>query len=238
MLRQQSVSYSTSDAHYGGSHLSPQARVARPSMLIVLGALTGLLLGALTRWVDNLPDGWRSVALIGAPWLGLAFALGALTVLWGGRRVAAAIGGAVATVGAVLGYYGYMHVVEHEANAYYLAHYLTFWLVPALLGGPLFGAAGAAWRDGSARLKALAVGLLGAVCVGEGGLDTLASLGAQRSADAVSVAELALGLVLPLVLLRARTRRLIAYGTIAGCGLVGVVGLRLIASLLTMLNRP
>ncbi len=161
-------------------------------MLIALGALAGLLLGALTRWVDNLPDGWRSLALIGSPWLGLAFALGALTVLWGGRRVVAAIGGAVATVGAVLGYYGYMHVVEHEANAYYL----TFWLVPAVLGGPLFGLAGAAWHDGSARLKALAVGLLGALCVGEGGLDTLASLGAHHSADAVSVAELALGLTL------------------------------------------
>jgi len=213
-------------------------QMARPVALIALGALAGLLLGALTRWIDNLPDGWRSLALIGAPWLGLAFALGALAVLWGARRVVAAVVGAVTTVGTVLGYYGYMRVVEHEANAHYLAHYLTFWLVPALLGGALFGLAGAVWRSGQGRMKALAVGLLSAVCAGEGGWTTLRFLSAHHSVDVVPVMELALGVVLPLVLARAWRDRLAAYGTTIGLGLVGAICLRLLASLLTALNRP
>ncbi|MCA1599633.1 MAG: DUF6518 family protein, partial [Chloroflexi bacterium] len=148
------MSYSSPDTRRPNAPIgvSPSARprtarhqIARP---LALGALIGLLLGALTRWIDNLPDGWRSLALLGAPWLGLAFALGALAVLWGARSRVAAVVGAVATVGAVLGYYGYMRVVEHQANGSYLAHYLTFWLVPALFGGALFGLAGAVWRGG------------------------------------------------------------------------------------------
>jgi len=237
-VKQQPVSYSTSGAYHtqrGDTPVgvSPWTCATR---LVVLGALTGLALGALTRWVDNLPDGWRSLALIGAPWLGLAFLLGAFAVLWGARSRVAAVVGAVATVGAVLGYYGYMRIVEHEANAYYLAHYLTFWLVPALLGGPLFGAAGAVWRGGHGPIKAGAVGLLSAVCVGEGGWETLRLLSTsfQRQADVVNVAELALGLALPLVLLHVWRDRLLAYGTIAVFALIGAACLRLIATLLAV----
>jgi len=73
------------------------AGVARFS---VRGMFAGLALGALTRWIDNLPEGWRSLALIGSPWLGLAFALGAFMVLQGGRGRGAAIVGAVATIAA------------------------------------------------------------------------------------------------------------------------------------------
>ncbi len=211
------------------------ARVARFS---VRGIFAGLGLGALTRWIDNLPEGWRSLALIGGPWLGLAFALGAFIALRGDRSRGAAIVGAVATIGVVLGYYGYMIVVEHQANGFYLAHYLTFWLVPALLGGALFGLAGAVWRRGHGRLAALAVGLLSAVCAGEGGWTTLRFLGSHHSIDVVTLAELALGLALPFVLLRMGRDRLLAYGTTISLGVVGVVCLRLIASLLTLLNRP
>lgn len=217
---------------------SMRRQVARPLALIALAALAGLLLGALTRWIDNLPDGWRSLALIGAPWLGLAFALGALTVLWGGRGRSAALVGTIATICTVLGYYGYMIVVEHQANGSYLAHYLTFWLVPALLGGALFGLAGAVGRGAQGRMKALAVGLLSAVCAGEGGWTTLRFLSAHHSVDVVTVMELALGVALPLVLVRAWRDLLFAYSTTIGLGLVGVICLRLLASLLTVLNRP
>jgi len=236
-VKQQSAPYLAPDT-CGRDTLAGVSLPPRVMCLIVSSMIAGLALGALTRWVDNLPDGWRSLALIGGPWLGLAFALGALTVLWGGRGRSAALVGAVATVGAVLGYYGYMIVVQHQANGSYLAHYLTFWLVPALLGGALFGLAGAVWRGAQGRTKALAVGLLSAVCAGEGGWTTLRFLSAHHSVDVVPVMELALGVALPLVLAPARRDRLVAYGTTIGLGLVGVLCLRLLASLLTLLNQP
>ncbi|MDQ2830893.1 MAG: DUF6518 family protein [Chloroflexota bacterium] len=236
-MKQQSVPYLAADTRCGDTPVgvSPWSRAAR---VIMLGVFVGLALGALTRWIDTLPEGWRSLALIGAPWLGLAFALGALTVLWGGRGRSATLVGASATICTVLGYYGYMIVVEHQANGAYLAHYLTFWLVLALLGGALFGLAGAVWCGGQGRMKALAVGLLSAVCVGEGGWTTLRFLSAYHAVDVVPVLELALGVVLPLVLARAWRDRLAAYGTTIGLGLVGAICLRLLASLLTALNRP
>ncbi len=131
-----------------------------------------------------------------------------------------------------------MIAVEHQANGSYLAHYLTFWLVPALPGGALFGLAGAVWRGVQGRTKALAVGLLSVVCTGEGGWTTLRFLSGRHAVDVVPVMELALGVALPLVLAPARRDRLVAYGTTSGLGLAGAICLRLLASLLTVLNRP
>lgn len=114
------------------------AGVARFS---VRGMFAGLALGALTRWIDNLPEGWRSLALIGGPWLGLAFALGAFMVLQGGRGRGAAIVGAIATIGAVLGYYGYyskgLPITPGQWQTPTFPRSLIWWLnsnVPALQG--------------------------------------------------------------------------------------------------------
>ncbi len=239
-MKRQPLSHVVSGLRYGDAWPSTSSwpYAVRFFGLITFATLAGLALGALTRWIDSLPEGWRSLALIGVPWFGLAFALGALTVRWRTRSGGAAVVGALATLGAVCGYYGYMHVVEHEANAFYLAHYLTFWLGPALLGGPLFGVAGAVWRGKRGSMKACAAGLLSAICVGEGGWTTARFLSAHQPVDAVNVAELALGLALPFLLVPSRRERLLAYGTTVGLSLCCVGCLWLIASLLTALNGP
>ncbi len=108
----------------------------------LLALWSGCALGIVSRLGDWLPPALAWLVNIGGPWLALAFALGALT-----RSVCqGALYGAFALIGAVVGYYGWMHIVERQANLAYLTSIAAVWFAVAIVGGAVFGTAGASWR--------------------------------------------------------------------------------------------
>lgn len=187
----------------------------------------GVLLGVSSRLGDLLPGALAWPFNMGSPWLAVAFMAGAIGCgLWGG-----AARGAVALVTAVAAYYGYMHYVEGQANLSYLRNIAAPWLGVALVGGPLFGFAGALRRTGSPRARIAAVALLAGALMEESALLLL------RPYNLATRAVISLGLVaavaLPWLLLRDRREALAALGLTAG---FGVAGAGAMAALLVVLR--
>ena len=94
-----------------------------------------------------------------------------------------------------------------------------FWGLGALVGGPVFGVAGRAWRTGPHRQRAIALGLLVAVSVAEGVYNM-----AVLSYPAAGAAFIVAGLLVPLILGRSREDRIGAYVAAVpalGLGLLG-----------------
>jgi len=200
------------------THVPLLAGLRRPSpygWLLALGG--GLALGIVSRLGDGLPPALAWLVNIGGPWLALAFALGALA----GAPRRGLVYGIVTLVSAVAGYYGWMHVVEGQANLAYLVHIAAFWLAVALVGGAVFGLAGAAWRGGRWWPRVIAAALLSATLAGES-VDLLA-----RPYDAAQKAvigiELLAALLLPWLLLRERRATLMA-ALLTGGGAVLALG--------------
>ncbi len=167
--------------------------------LIVL--ISGAALGIVSRLGDGLPPALVWLVNIGGPWLAVAFAMGAR----GRTPRGGAIQGGITLVSAVIGYYGWMHVVEHEANLAYLRHIAAYWLAVAVAGGALFGVAGAVWRRREGWPRVGAVALLSAALAGESALVLLRALGSPDPGQKVVMGiELAVALGLPWALLRER----------------------------------
>ena len=106
--------------------------------------LAGILLGVGTRFAHDLPSEWHWLAKVGAPWLVVAFVVGA------GRRSVArgAFDGACSLVLAIVVYYGIRH--HHSPLG-------LWWLVAAAPGGLAFGALGALWRTRRADVLAASI---------------------------------------------------------------------------------
>ncbi len=83
---------------------------------------------------------------------------------------------------------------------------LVFWGLGALVGGPVFGVAGHAWRAGPHRQRAAALGLLVAVAVAEGIYNAVV-----LEHPAVGAGFVLAGLAVPLVMGRSRDDRVAAY---------------------------
>lgn len=193
---------------------------------IVIGA--GLATGVLTQVGQSvLPGGWSQAANSISPWLLVAFLVGAaMTDL---RR--AAIAGMAALVLALAGYdamilirYGYGPGIGPT----------IFWGVAAFAGGPVFGAAGRAWRTGPHLWRAVALGLLAAVGIGEGIYCAVA-----LSWPAVGAGFGIAGLAMPLVLGRSRDDRIGAYVAAVpamGLGALGYLALTLLSGLTAGIN--
>ena len=125
-------------------------------------ALAGLATGVLTQLGQSvLPDGWSQVANAISPWLIVAFLVGSRMP---DRRWAAGAG--IATL--VLALVGYYAMTELRYGIGGGTSSLLFWGLGAIVGGPVFGIAGLAWRVGPARQRALAIGLVAAVAIAEG----------------------------------------------------------------------
>ncbi len=105
--------------------------------LVALGL--GLCVGALTSVLQaHLDFPWLALVNAVSPWLTTAFVAGALqerlrTALWVG---------AVATAMQVVGYYATAELRGYDASM----TYVVLWSVCAVVGGPVFGAAGFSWR--------------------------------------------------------------------------------------------
>jgi hypothetical protein len=164
--------------------------------------VAGALLGLATRYVYELPREWHWLAQVGVPWLAAAFAVGALA-----RRPArGAVNGAAALVSATVVYYAILAFVQH---AYDVSPVGLGWLVVALPGGAAFGALGAVYAGGRARV--LATALLAASFGGEAILFALLVHHPGRAGTYLLAAAMAV----PFLLLRRARERLAAVGAAA-----------------------
>jgi hypothetical protein len=203
----------------------------------------GLVIGVLTLiGQGHLPGAWQHLANTGGPWLVGAFFIGAFMP---SQRLAATAGLAT-PFGCLLGYYVAAHVfVDASADP----GTVVFWIGVALVGGPLFGLAGHWWRDAGADAswwrdapawgqrwgrwrRAVGAGMLGAVIVAEG-LFLLQVVPAEDRA--AGWAEIAVGLIVPLLLGRSTRDRLLGLAALLPALLLGLVGFALIVLVYTVL---
>jgi hypothetical protein len=123
--------------------------------------LAGLALGVLTLLGQGiLPGSWNHFANSGAVWLLGAFLIGALMPAYAW----AAAAGVLALIGALIGY----SIAARALGFEYPLFYVAFWSGVSVVGGPVFGLAGYAWRFGSLRRRIIGLALLGAVFAAEG----------------------------------------------------------------------
>ena len=160
--------------------------------LTVLAAIpAGLALGVVTQSVDHVDRAFRWIGALGAPWLVLAFALGALAR----GRTAGAAGGAVALVTATGTWYA-LHVAG--AGTGRVAPVAVAWALAAIACGSVFGFAGAHWRAGHAAPVALLAGALAGEAL------VLAGEWPSHVARTLLAAQLAFAAVVPFLLTRER----------------------------------
>jgi hypothetical protein len=182
-------------------------QIPRRPVLLALLAAGGLgLAGRIAVHAGaSLPHGAAIAAVghtavaLGAPWLAVAWAVGAVA----GSRSRAAASGAAALVLGTGGWY--LLTVAAAASGWAAASYAVpvaaAWGAVALGAGSLFGFAGGAWREGNPLERAASVALLSGALAGEALL--LMRTWSGRAADAVLCVELAAGVA---VLLLARRR--------------------------------
>ncbi|MDT0164081.1 DUF6518 family protein [Actinotalea sp. AC32] len=129
----------------------PRAGLGQP---LLIGSSAGLAVGALTSFGQTLLGGTAFAGLGNAvsPWLVLPFAVGVLAR----RDRHASAAGLVACVAQVLGYY----LVADLRGFGVSSTFLVIWAVAGMLGGPLFGWAGRAWRTATGHVRGLGPALL------------------------------------------------------------------------------
>ncbi len=202
----------------------------RPLLLAVAAAVGLGLAGRIAVHAGAaLPHGGAIAAVghtavaLGAPWLAVAWAVGAMA---GSRRLAAAGGAGALVLGTGA---WYLLSIAAAASGWAAVSYAlpvaAAWGVVSLGAGALFGFAGGIWRDGSRAARAASIALLSGALAGEALL--LMRTWSGRAADAVLAAELAAGAG---VLLLARRRvplgltlALFAVATVAVAESEGIV---------------
>jgi len=107
-------------------------------------------------------------------------------------------------LGAVAAYYALISIFAVGFRLMGASHAATTWGAVALIAGPVFGAAGGAWRHWEGNRRAFAVGLLAASLIAEG--IVFGKLGTGDAVGIFYLVEIAIGVVVPLLLLRPRER--------------------------------
>ena len=175
-------------------------RPRRDSLVVALAV--GVVLGVATRYVYELPAEWRWLHRVGVPWLAVAFAVGALAR----RPGRGAVGGVVCLVAGVLVYYAAIDLAHGPRE---VTPFALGWSAIAVPGGAAFGALGALYAGGRARV--LASSVLTAAFVGEAVLFALLVPAAGRPGTIL----LAVALALPFLLLRRARERALALASSA-----------------------
>jgi hypothetical protein len=170
----------------------------RPLAALLLALPAGLALGVVGQAIDRVHDGLTWAGALGVPWLVVAFAAGALAR----DRAAAALAGAAALVIGTGTWYALHILVDH--NLRFNALVAIAWTPAAAISGAGFALAGAAWRRhrGEGLYAAAAAATLAGALIGEAVL--LQREWAGRAAQLILVAELFVGLALPLLMVRRR----------------------------------
>ena len=179
----------------------PPPLASRAAFGFGTGIGIGVGLGALAWIADQLDYPWGVLLpanAIGA-WVGVAFLLGASarTVPTGALR------GVIGLLSAVGAYYLLIALWVDGIRAIGASHAAMIWGSVALVVGPVYGAAGGAWRHWSHGPRIAAVAVLSAALIAEGVVFGL------RVGDATRVlftAEAVIGALLPLLLLHHRER--------------------------------
>lgn len=140
-----------------------------PLIAVSIGAGVGVATSFLQTHLD-LP--WLAVANSVSPWLTTAFAAGALQ----SKMRSSILVAVAATLAQVAGYYATSEMRGFDASLYYVG----LWTVCALIGGPVFGAAGFTWRK--ADPPGIGVALLSAAYITEGVVGYQIRLGYTSSA--------------------------------------------------------
>ncbi|MBC7811662.1 MAG: hypothetical protein H7175_10970 [Burkholderiales bacterium] len=134
-------------------------------IFIGMCVLVGLIIGVLTIVLQKLlPDSVIQLANSGAVWSIVAFVIGRKVGSW---RIAA-IGGFVALVGEVAGYYLVAYFADLMDISTGTLAVIGLWLVIALVAGPLFGWAGYVSVHGQGLRQKIGIASLGGVFIGEG----------------------------------------------------------------------
>jgi hypothetical protein len=141
--------------------LRRSAGTSQIAVAATLALAAGLAIGALTSFGQGHLDGALNAFVNSASaWLVAPFLLGTRMRTWGG---AAAVGFLVCLSQLV----GYAATSELRGFTYGGA-IVVFWAVCAVVGGPVFGAAGRAWRTGTGDLRGLGGGVLASAFLAEG----------------------------------------------------------------------
>ena len=179
--------------------------------LLVLAA--GLGTGIVTQVLQSvLPSGWSQAGNAISPWLLVAFLVGAAML----DRAGAVVAGLATLVLALIGYYAMTQLRYGIGGG---TSSWIFWGLGAFVGGPVFGLAGHTWRTGEHRYRAMAIGLLAAAFLAEGGYHLLV-----LNEPPVAAGFAIVGLLVPLVLGRSTQDRVGAYVAAVPALVLGALG--------------
>jgi hypothetical protein len=198
-------------------------------MRLSVVVVVGLVLGVLTRYAQGwLPSELGSLANSSGAWAMVAFGLAAL--LASAARDASAIG-AITLCALLIGY-----VLGTSARGGTAGTALVlFWGAAALAAGPAVGIAGYWANTGDGARRAIAIGVISGILVGEGiyGLTVIA----DTTYTPYWWAELILGLLLVVWTVNKRPRRLhtttiaVSFSALTAAAFVALYSLNLIAVL-------
>jgi uncharacterized protein DUF6518 len=190
-------------------------------VLLALGAAValGLLGRVLVHPMGGPPAAFgRAVLSLGAPWLVVAWAVGALS---GTRRACAVAGGAALGLG-TLGWYALSIAATDWGALPYARSVAPVWVLVAVAAGALLGLAGGSWHAGGRVARALAVALPAGALAGEALL--LSGVWTERAARAALNVELALAGALLLAGVRRRAWWPLALAVTAFAAVAFAVG--------------
>src|SRR4051794_3410267 len=146
--------------------------VLRPALLALAAAVAlgvagrvAIHAGSGLPHADALGGAGRAFVALGAPWLAVAWGIGALAE----RRWVGAAAGALALAAATVAWYSLSVAAGGVATVYYAWPVAPAWALVALVAGGVFGLAGAAWRLRGVALPAGARGGGGRLVAGGGG---------------------------------------------------------------------
>jgi Family of unknown function (DUF6518) len=164
----------------------------RSVLVAVVVAAAAVAIGVIAQLGDAAPGVPTRATALGAPWLVMAFALGALCR----RSIGGALAGAVALSGGTFVYYAVQLAITGHARAVATGVIALSWASAAVGAGAAMGAIGTVWRraTGPSYLRALAAASPAAALVGEAIL--LAGEWDGRAAVALPAAELVLAAAL------------------------------------------
>jgi Family of unknown function (DUF6518) len=133
----------------------------RPAARIAVAAVIGILVGSATSFAQaHLDLPWAALANSASPWLLGGFAAGAVQL----RRGSAIAAGFVTCGLEVASYYATTAARGFPVSPAWIA----FWAACALVGGPVFGWAGWAWRLAAGWWQALGASLAASTFLAEG----------------------------------------------------------------------